>query len=381
MKFLFTVATYYPLADGVQMVTQYTAEELVKMGHEVTVITSTHNRNSFAQEHNGVRLIYTNIYKYHGIIRGHKKKYINLVINEAKGKDVMINVSLQTPTTDILLPLLEKISCKKVLYLHDIHDFKWHNTDIDSIRRILSKIYYDIFYRIYFAQIPRYLRKYNLITHLSPFDLSLNYMKRHGIMQNVIIGNAALDSVFSKQKKGKLCTEDYFLCVANYASHKNQLFVLKAFYQSNLSNARMVFIGRQENSYYQFLRTEKKKLDQSIGQRKVDFLVGLSREETEQYIANANAMVLGSRIEKFPVVLIESIASKVPFIATDTGSVRYIPGGFIVKKEDEMAYWMKFILCNKASAQLLGESGYEYAIKNMTVRSKVNSLFKAIIQC
>lgn len=378
MKFLFTVATYYPLTDGVQMVTQYTAEELVRIGHEVTVITSTHRRTSFEREHNGVKLLYTDIYKFHGIIKGDKRKYIDLVTKEVEDKDVLINVSLQTPTTDVLLPELGKISCKKVLYLHDIHDFWWHNTDTDSLKRIISKLYYNFSYGIYYMRIPHYIRQYNLITHLSQFDLSIKYMRKQGINQNVVIGNAALDSVFSKQKKRKPCTEDYFLCVANYASHKNQLFVLKAFYQANLLNARMVFIGRQENTYSQFLRSEKTKLDKNFGQRKVDFFVDLPREETEQYIANANAMVLGSRIEKFPVVLVESIASKVPFIATDTGSVRYIPGGFVVRSEEEMAYWMEFVLCNKTSAQLLGESGYEYAIKNMTVKSKVTGLIEAI---
>ena len=49
MKFLITVATYYPLADGVQMVTQYTAEELVRLGHEVTIITSTLKREEISR--------------------------------------------------------------------------------------------------------------------------------------------------------------------------------------------------------------------------------------------------------------------------------------------------------------------------------------------
>ena len=153
MKFLFTVATYYPLTDGVQMVTQYTAEELVRIGHEVTVITSTHNRTSFEKEHNGVQLLYTDIYKFHGIIKGDKRKYIDLVTKEVEDKDVLINVSLQTPTTDVFLPVLGKISCKKVLYLHDIHDFKWHNTDTDSLKRIISKLYYNLSYGIYYMRI------------------------------------------------------------------------------------------------------------------------------------------------------------------------------------------------------------------------------------
>ena len=39
MKIVFTVHTYYPNKDGVQYVTQYLAEGLAKLGHDITVIT------------------------------------------------------------------------------------------------------------------------------------------------------------------------------------------------------------------------------------------------------------------------------------------------------------------------------------------------------
>ena len=39
MKLLFTVNTYIPKRDGVQFVTKYLAEGLVKKGHSVDLIT------------------------------------------------------------------------------------------------------------------------------------------------------------------------------------------------------------------------------------------------------------------------------------------------------------------------------------------------------
>lgn len=378
MKFLITVATYYPLADGVQMVTQYTAEELVRLGHEVTVITGVLKRNDFPEIHNGVKLLYTDVHKYHGIIKGNKKKYIDMVLREVADKDVMINVSLQTPTTDVLRPELDKIKCKKVLYLHGIHDFEWHKDDFINIKSSLSKLYYNILYGFYYSTAHKYMRKYNLITHLSLHDFSIRYVKRHAITQNIIIGNAALNDVFKKEKGNISCDTDYFLCLANYALHKNQMYVLNAFYQTENKNSKMIFIGRYENDYYYKLVAEKKRLDVEHGFRQVEFKVGISREETSNYIINAKSIVLGSLIEKFPIVLVESMASKIPFISTDVGSVRYIPGGFIVHSQEEMAYWMDYILANQKSAQLIGEAGYVYAVENMTVQSKVASLIKAI---
>ena len=38
LNIVFTAHTYYPNKDGVQMVTQYMAEGLAKLGHNVTVI-------------------------------------------------------------------------------------------------------------------------------------------------------------------------------------------------------------------------------------------------------------------------------------------------------------------------------------------------------
>lgn len=40
MKIVFTVHTYYPEKNGVQVVTEYLAEGLAKKGHDIHVITS-----------------------------------------------------------------------------------------------------------------------------------------------------------------------------------------------------------------------------------------------------------------------------------------------------------------------------------------------------
>ena len=57
MNILFTVNTYYPLKDGVQFVTQYHAENLVKLGHDVTVVTLAYNSPIKQENHNGVNII------------------------------------------------------------------------------------------------------------------------------------------------------------------------------------------------------------------------------------------------------------------------------------------------------------------------------------
>ena len=96
------------------------------------------------------------------------------------------------------------------------------------------------------------------------------------------------------------------------------------------------------------------------------------------FLKNAKAIVLGSRVEKFPVVIIEAMASKIPFISTNVGCVKYFPGGFIVNNRDEMAYWMSFIINNPEISILYGNVGYEYASINMMVHSRVDLLLSSI---
>lgn len=201
-------------------------------------------------------------------------------------------------------------------------------------------------------------------------------MIKHHINNNIILGNAALDTMFEPCQK-KL-DKSYFLSVANYAEHKNQKFILKAFYQSGV-NYEMVFVGREKNKYYDELVKLKDLLDQQYGEKKVTFYVGISREATEVFFKNAKALILGSRVEKFPIVIIEAMASKIPFISTDIGSVRFLPGGYIVKTLDEMAYWMSFIAGNEECRKLTGLIGYEYASAHLTIQTKLQTLLANII--
>lgn len=376
MRILITVASYYPVSGGVQMVTQYTAEGLVKMGHEVTVVTSTHDRKGNSiDNHNGVRLLYTDVYKRRDIIKGHKQEYVDLIKKETDNKDVMINVSLQTPTTDLIIPHLESIRCKKVLYLHDMYDFSWSKMDVASPSRFLSKVFYNITRWFYYSHLHKKLHAYNLVTHLTQFDNSYKYMLKHGVKNNIILGNAALDCMFKPcdKKIDKL----YFLSVANYAEHKNQKFILKAFYESDV-DCEMIFIGRERNKYFNELVELKDIFDKRYGEKKVVFNVGISREETEVLFKNARALVLGSRVEKFPIVIIEAMASHIPFISTNTGCAKYIPGGYVVENIEEMSYWIKFLADNEECRKLIGEVGYKYASKNMTIEGKLRYLISII---
>ena len=98
------------------------------------------------------------------------------------------------------------------------------------------------------------------------------------------------------------------------------------------------------------------------------------REEVYEYTKKAKIYLLGSKREMFPISIIEAMASGVPFISTDVGCVKYLPGGVVVNNIEEMTYWLELLWNNERVRAELGNVGYSYAIKHFTIDSKINEL-------
>lgn len=372
MKFLFTVASYYPVTGGVQVATQNTAEELVRQGHEVTVLISRNNGIQEYDKLNGVQLIYYDLYTQKDRIVGNKATYVHYLLELSQRFDVLINVSVHSAMTDAVMPYIHKFKCKTVLYLHGIYEFGWSAQDKSSVSRILSKIYYNTRRRFFYANMFRYAKNYDLIVHLSENDISLAYMKKHGITQNIVIHNSAERAFFEPPKKE--CDGKYFLQVANYAEHKNQEFSLRAFYQANCPDIKMIYIGSQKNNYLSFLIQLNESLKKEYGERGVEFLVNVSRQETIEYFKHARAVILSSRVEKFPMVLVEGAACRVPFISTDCGCVRSLEGGYVVTNVNEMRIAMEKLASDDSERCRLGNIAHQHAIESYSLEQNITKL-------
>ena len=113
--------------------------------------------------------------------------------------------------------------------------------------------------------------------------------------------------------------------------------------------------------------------------KKVHFLYNIPRENIYTYVKRAYAYIMTSKWEAYPISLIESMAASVPWISTDVGIVKYLPGGVVAKKHEDIVYWIEFMANNMEIAKEFGKIGNEYAIKQFQINKKVDLLEKCII--
>lgn len=379
-KIIFTVSTYYPKKDGVQFVTEYLAEGLAARNYDVTVITEKPDGTPCEQWHKGVHIVRFPIYTRYAFHYGDLENYKKHVIRLSKDADVLINVCMQCAATDTILPVLKKIACRKILYMHGMHRFGWRKEDFSSVNRFTHKIWNNFIWGFRYRSQAGNIKKYDKIIQIHRFDGAYDFIKKKYDRDSIVIENAAEEAFFKETEERQFCLgKRYCVCVANYLEIKNQIFSMRAFFYSpEMKDFALIYIGSEKNSYYEKMCLEKKKLEQKYGKRDVQFLTGVPRKDIYDYVRGACICLLSSISEVYPVSLIESMAAGVPFIAADAGIARYLPGGVIVYSEREMSYWMSQLAQNKGCRDFLGKSGREYARNHCNVSGKIDQLEKII---
>ena len=341
MKILITVHSYYPRKDGVSVITQYLAEGLAMRGNQVKVITASHKGYKKYETHHGLSIQRINFRTRFGICFGNKSQYRELIQKETDWADVMINVCTQNAFTDVILKNIDNYKCKKMLYMHGMFDFKLRAIYFGSFAGTINKLWKEVRWFSYYAFNGKYFKKYDSVVQLHEKDNgNLFFEKKYGI-NSIIIGNAA-DDIFFEHKdltKFKKPFDKYIIVVANYGDQKNQKLAIKEFLKSSIDpKIGLVLIGSEKNSYYDYLEHftlhERNKMNLGNDEKPVLQLFGVNRDTIVSYISNAYLSLLTSKCEVFPVSIIESIVSEVPYICTDVGIVKYLPGGLVSKKKE-----------------------------------------------
>lgn len=376
MKILHTVESYLPQRHGMSEVVKRISEKLVERGHEVTIATSWDDKRDF-NTLNGVKI---KPFKISGsLVRGlsgEVGRFENYLLNS--DFDVVTNFAAQQWATDICLPLLSQMKCKKIF-----------------VPTGFSGLSNSIFHS-YFNKMKGWIHEYDSTIFLSKNYQDYIFAESAGLNQRKIevIPNGADEIEFMSDKQFSIRehfdidqSQKIVLHVGSNTGLKGHKQALDIFLRSKNENTYLIFVGenfhesrsiklndrstplkslraifsakecvRQFSCYLEntvsfsdnIIQERRDKINDRLfplkkattsfnpirwikliywhvkltlsGKKDRIKLIKLKRQNLVDTYKEADLFLFPSMIECSPVVLFEALASKTPFLASDVGN-------------------------------------------------------------
>lgn len=391
MKILFIVQDYKGF-HGVANVTRYLAEGLVEKEHEVGVLTHLDEGGERNECLNGVQIhkfdISQNILK-HAV--GEVKEYINFV--EHYEADIMVFVCTECISTDLLLPSLHKIKAKKVLHIHGCSGQMTLQTSplkkCDGFLHTIGHTYNWFRAKHYFGHyLKKYVNDFDAVMLLSDIDSGKAYIDQNFGHSTYVLGNAADDMFFKDyslepnplDRIVEMKNKRYLVSCANYSVVKNQKGLIQEFYKSKISDAALVCIGGMDNSYYHDCKELAGQLASEYGEKEVLLLHHVERPLLPLIIGKASLYLVSSNREEYSISIIEAMAQGVPFISTNQGVAKLLPGGITINCLDEMHDTIDKLMSDSQQRTELADAGKQFAYAHCSRKKAVEKLENILLK-
>jgi glycosyltransferase involved in cell wall biosynthesis len=364
MKIVHCVESYFPNVGGMQEVVKQLSERLVKLGHEVTVLTRYNSERNFS-ELNGVKIVAFKIVGNPRKVESEEdQRYVDCLLN--LNADVITFFAAQQWATNLALPVLDRIKSKKV-----------------SVPTGYSGLYWPEF-KDYFEDMKTQIHGYDMNVYLSHDYRDINFARDNKVKHITIIPNGAAEDEFLPDttidvRKELNIPKDHFLLllVGSYTGWKGHKEAIELFLRSNLKNATLLMIG---NNYEYFKRQYVKHpglflrmaLNKLFGTKKIIFNY-FPRKFTVAAYKQSNLFLFPSNVECSPIVLFECAAAKLPFVSTDVGNTPEIAewtkgglimpttkdeGGFSHVKMEEGVKLLNHIYADEKQRQKMAEESF-----------------------
>lgn len=336
-RILICTQSYYPYQNGVSEVTTNLAEQFVKNGHEVTVATEAHIKRERTTTLNGVNIISFDIKGNYllGIKGSDIQSYIELVLSNQFD---FINIHCaQIWVFDALIDYLSRIKTKVIFTSHG-----------------LSLIKYELF-KNYKTQLEKGLQSVWKIVCLSTILDDYNYYS--GKFQNklyVIPNGVNPKRLKSLSKKGstkiKVRKQKYIINVSNHNAAKNH----SLFFEISENLRKLTFVNIGNSAYIErFKLAEFLNLKtgcyyactfKALFHNNVILFKDLKREDVLSLLSNSSLFLFTSKIEQFPIAILEAMAFGIPWISTEVGNVKSLEGGLTYKDGKDAIEKIEYLL-------------------------------------
>lgn len=354
MRILHTVEYYAPSRGGAQEVVRQISERLAARGHEVTVAT-TRLPSRTTRRLNGVAI------EEFSLSQGDVARYHELLLSPRF--DVVMNYAAQAWTTDAVFPVLEHVSAARLMAPCGFSGLHWPHM------------------RLYFALLPLHLRRYERLIFHSDTYQDIQFAREYGLDNIAVIPNGVAMEEFAAPRGDFRALHDIdrdtplLLSIGTHTGSKGHREAIKAFQRAKVGRAVLVIVGNTPDGgggcYDACVRRAKKTRLRTFFQRRV-LLLNVSREETLAALETADLFVFLSNIECSPLVLFESAAAGLPFLASRAGNAQEIAewtgcGEIVESDRSEDGFWVPRIndasrkieqlLADKERRRAMGERG------------------------
>jgi glycosyltransferase involved in cell wall biosynthesis len=361
-RILLTTFTFPPNQDGVAMASANLARGLAERGYEVTVATA-YQRDRIDAHSPQVTVVQFAIEDFANLRKessGQAKEYVRFV--RSFPCDIIICECWPSWSTEFAQRILSDHRAKKILVSHGFsaHLITFHRKPPFGLGVWLRQVPYA------FAA-PRTMRFFDHVVFLSErkdllrfFDHTLAHWtgyQNHSSIPNGVWLEEFAPRDLSFRRIFKIETDHVVLNVANYSDRKNQLKALETFAECGPEDATLVFIGSAYNEYAEKLETRLKELRKYGFKSPVRILRGLGRKAICSAYQASSVFLLTAKAETQPIVLLEALANRLPFVSTDTGCVRELVGGIVANSKKQLAAALRRLLDDEAERRRLGQAG------------------------
>lgn len=376
MKILISTFTFPPNKDGVSLAAWAMAEGFAEAGYEVTICTGFLSDRGDLRPHKNIRVEQFRLETTKNTKRdfpGESARYQNFLV--AEQPDYLFCHCWEiwpTALAEAVFPLLRG---RKIMVSHGYTTHLWCPNPqpfwgLGVLLRSIPKVF----------GLPWTMRKYDRVLFLSSaknFDRFFDHLVASAtvyrgarVVPNGTVADPDRGSPDEFRNRFGLRGKFFVLCVANYSERKNQELAVSVFRAAKLGNATLVFIGSEFNDY----STTVERLDKSLRRRfpsgEVLLLEKLERCDTLAGIAACDLFLLTAKAETQPISLLEAMAAGRPFLSTDTGCVRELPGGLIARREAGLVSALRNLFRDPKLREDLGRKGRE-AVLSTFAQDKV----------
>ena len=370
MKILVTTFTFFPNKDGVANACASLCNVLLKCGHKVHVATSRVAGAKTTETIKGVSIRRFAIYNFRLSDSSDQEKasYIRYLIKE--DFDLIINQNWNSWTTELFLKVSKKLRAKCILVSHGLtpHIFQPHSRPFWGLGQWLKGL------RWSFGFFPRLLHAHAAFVFLADHSdwarfLDVKICKTFFPDRTWIIPNTVTDLHLAHKSPAlrfSLLADRRLLVVyvANFCDRKDQIRAARIFADSALRSSVLVLVGSEANNYSKlvcrWIRHHQQQLDRQ-GQQIVVH-TELSRRMTLKIISSSDLVILSAKSESQPIVLIEAMALRKPWIAMDSGCIQTMQGGRVCRTESDFTRALTELGASARQRQLLGSEGYRHFV-------------------